>query len=391
MVLLLLTFTDLRFLETVLPQVSFPAGSRALNHLRKAIEDGRFFEDRPFCIKDGIHAQDISFKPHATRFMHSLVVEIPDKSGSADSSIFSPYPNEFDDIVRGFANEVTENQHENLICSVGEGNGSYPLIGDLKYMESADTYRPQLQNGELASEITGEASSGNVYSNPMTSQDIGLPSNASPIGAEFQNLPDSASQSLDTLSKFTSSGSSLFNDEVMSTIRESPMAITDTLNSTNKGSLNLKGSMDNFLSGATESVDMSINRGLDAVKSSYDSVVSSVTDAVKSVTESFDNAVSSLTSSAGNSREQASHEFTGFLVKLQENVSKTGSLATDILRRAIVTVEDSLSNVSTFAVDSYGSAKSLLPPDFKNAVSLSEGKATEILSPVGAAAQQVSR
>ena len=135
---------------------------------------------------------------------------------------------------------------------------------------------------------------------------------------------------------------------------------------------------------------MSIGRAQGAVKSSYASVVSSYTDAVKSVTASIDNAANGLFSSAGNSREQASNEFAGFSIKLKENIYKTGTLATDILRRAIIIVEDSLSNAATFVVYSYGSAKSLLPPEFKNAINVSEEKATEILSPVGAAIQQVS-
>ncbi|ONK72392.1 uncharacterized protein A4U43_C04F18950 [Asparagus officinalis] len=329
-------------------QVSFHAGSRAFYHFHKAIEDGRIIEDRPFCIRDGIHAQEISFRTHGTRFMHSLVVERTDNSGSADSSIFSPYPNEFDDIVRGFPNEVIDNLPENLSCSVGEGNGLHSLTGDLKYVENSE---------------------------------IELPSNAGSFGSEFQSYPDSVPRSVDKLIESTSSESSVFTDRVMSTNDQIPMSTTE--------SLNVKESVDNFLSQVTESLDMSIDRAQDAVKSSYDSFVSSYTDAVKSMTESFDNAVSGVFSSADNSRESASSEFAGFSIQIKEIFSKTGTLATDILRRAIIIVEDSLSNAATFVVYSYGSVKSLLPPDFKNAINVSEEKATDILRPFGAAIQQI--
>ena len=327
---------------------------------------------------------------HGTRFMHSLVVERPDTSGSADSSIFSPYPNDFDDIVRGFSNDVTDNQPENLSCSVAELNGLYPLTGDLKFMESSDISGPKLLNGELVSEITSRISGENVYVDALPSPDTGLSSNASPVGANLQNLPNPLSQSLDTLSESASSVSSLVTDGAPSTTLESSIEITDTLNLTNEESLNLKESIDNFLSGVSKSVDVSIGRAQGDVKSSYTSLVSSYTDAVKRATESFDNAVNDLFSSAGNSREQASSEFGGLSNKLKENIYKTGTLATDILRRAIIIVEDSLSNAATFVVYSYGSAKSFLPPDIKNAINVSEEKSIEILRPVGAAIQQVS-
>lgn len=339
-------------------QLSFHAGSRGFYQLRKAIEDVRIIEGRTFCSQDGIHAQDVSFKAHAARLMHSLVVEHPDKSGAADSSIFSPYPNEFDDIVRGLPNEVTDNPPENLSCLVGEGNRLYPLAGDLKYMGSSEASGAKLRNGQLVTEITN--------------------------GHELQNFANSIPESLNSLSESTASGSPLFTNEVTSVASDNPTEITNTFNLPNEGPLNPKESIDKFLSGVTESIDTSVVKANGALKGSYDTLVSSYTDAVKRLTESFDNAVSGFFSSSGDSREQA-----GISTTIKENLYKTGSLATDILRRVIIIVEDSVSNAATLVVYSYGSAKSLLPSDLKNALNVSEEKAFEILKPVGAAIQQI--
>ncbi|XP_026660060.2 calcium sensing receptor, chloroplastic-like isoform X3 [Phoenix dactylifera] len=96
-----------------------------------------------------------------------------------------------------------------------------------------------------------------------------------------------------------------------------------------------------------------------------------------------------LFSSVANSKEQASSELTGYSSALKENVYRTGTLAVDILRRTIITSEDTLANAATFVVYSYASAKSLLPPDVRDVLELSEEKAVQILSPVGAAFQKV--
>lgn len=275
-------------------QASFHTNSS--ESLRKAVVDANV------CLKDGIHAQDVSFKTHATKSIHSIVIETPNSSASPDSAIFSPYSNKFDDIVRGFPNEMLDNQPETFTCSVGEATGMNSFDRNLIYVD-------------------------NAYGTTNT------------------------------------------------------VPVTEVTNS----SINVKDSVDTFLSKATETVD----KAQDALKSSYNTIVSSLNEAVDNVKDYVDDATNGLFSSVSESKEQASNEITGLSVRLKENIFKTGSVAINILRSVIVMVEDTLSNATTLVGYSYGSLKSLLPPDIKDAINLSEVKIIQILNPVGDAIHQV--
>ena len=72
--------------------------------------------------------------PHSTGYSHSLIEEAPECPSSVDSSIFSPYPSYFDDIVRGFPKGKSESLPENWNCYTKQVGASFPLETDLNYV-----------------------------------------------------------------------------------------------------------------------------------------------------------------------------------------------------------------------------------------------------------------
>ncbi|KAJ6855734.1 hypothetical protein NC651_040390 [Populus alba x Populus x berolinensis] len=72
-----------------------------------------------------------------------------------------------------------------------------------------------------------------------------------------------------------------------------------------------------------------------------------------------------------------------------EAIKKATGIYVDVLRGAIVVVEESIAKGASFVVYSYGSAKDLLPPEITGALNLPQERVTEILRPIGATFQQV--
>lgn len=304
--------------EKLCLQASLHAGAKAFFPLRKVIDDRHIFKDELlFYIQDGTYASDKSLKTHATKYMHSLVVERPQGSGTLDSFILSPYRNESDDIVHGFPNDYLDNLPDSSCYSESEIYGLYPVADDIPGPETLPT--------ELGSGIAAST----------------------------------------------------------------PMPLSDTSDVTDNGFSDLKENVENFITGINQSVDASLGRAEDAVQSTYNTLKMSFTDAIESFTKSIESVFSTSLSSVYNSKEQAGGKLTGFSSMFKENVHGVGGLAIDTLRRAIVTLEDSLGNAASFLVYSYGSAKSLLPPNIKESLDLSEEKAIQIIEPVGAAFQKV--
>jgi hypothetical protein len=69
---------------------------------------------------------------------------------------------------------------------------------------------------------------------------------------------------------------------------------------------------------------------------------------------------SGLKASVDASKEQAAGGVTDVSGALQEKVVGAGAGAVDVLRKAIVTAEDSLGSAATFVANSYGTAKDSL-------------------------------
>jgi hypothetical protein len=227
----------------------------------------------------------------------------------------------------------------------------------------------------------------NVWSPSMETVNETQPSGGARAAVEerFMNFTDESPQNADILV-------GPVEPETISTTDMMPeysTSVSDSLDMDNDPLFNTKTSIEDFVAGASKSLNASVNKGQNAVESSVDAVNSSITSVIKSATAAVDNIVSGLFSTADQNRELAGNRLTSFSSDLKEATSKASVVAVDVLRRTIVAVEDSLTNGVSFVVYSYGSAKDLLPPDIRDALNLSEEKAIEILSPVRTAFPQV--
>ncbi|GFY81282.1 rhodanese/cell cycle control phosphatase superfamily protein [Actinidia rufa] len=137
------------------------------------------------------------------------------------------------------------------------------------------------------------------------------------------------------------------------------------------------------------SINASVNKGETALKNSIDKITSSVTSALKGVNGAVDNTFSKVTSSVDQMGESADNKFTGFSNALKEASNKIGAITVDVLRHAIVQIENSLNQGATFVVYAYGSTKNLLPSEVQNVLSSSEERVVTISRPVGTAFQQI--
>ncbi|KAL0463853.1 UNVERIFIED_CONTAM: hypothetical protein Slati_0272900 [Sesamum latifolium] len=139
-----------------------------------------------------------------------------------------------------------------------------------------------------------------------------------------------------------------------------------------------------------DSIADMINGGDNVLNKSFDTVTSSLNAALTNVNEAVDNVINDIFSFITKSGESASDKLTGFSSELKEGSGRAGFLALDVLRRAIIVVEDSLLVGAKNLGYAYGSAKEFLPQEFQDALNLSEASVLKVLVPVGTAFQQVS-
>jgi hypothetical protein len=150
-----------------------------------------------------------------------------------------------------------------------------------------------------------------------------------------------------------------------------------------------KASVGDLVSGVNESFNAAVNKGEDVLRSSLDTATSFVDSIVKNATTSADNAFSKVFSSVDQTGDLASKKITNVSSGINGVTSKAPALVIDVLRRTVVVVESSLSKGASYVVYLYGSAKEVLPAEIRDSVNVYEGKATQILRPVGSATQQV--
>ncbi|KAG6472526.1 hypothetical protein ZIOFF_069992 [Zingiber officinale] len=350
--------------ESTFMQVSLHASAKVVYPLQKVIDDRCIINNnRPsLYIQDCIYASDRTFRVHF-KSMDSLVVERP--QGSLDTSILSPYPEASDDIVSGFQNDYFDNLPDS--SNYSESYGLYPVGGNLLEPEVF----PNKHEGALANNL----SSTSITALPTNTPYSEVPSITPLSNGEFPNLPESLTQSSGGLMDVASS-SSIYSDA-----RASNSLPVLEIEVANKGFSDIKENVEDIIIGINQSVDSSLKRAEDAVQSTFSTLKISASDTVGSFTKSIDSTLSNFLSSVSITKDQASNN-------LKENVNGAGSVAIDILRRAVIVLEDSLANAGSFVVYSYGTAKSLLPPYIKEVLSLSEEKAKQIVEPVGAAFQK---
>ncbi|KAG5233352.1 calcium sensing receptor [Salix suchowensis] len=122
---------------------------------------------------------------------------------------------------------------------------------------------------------------------------------------------------------------------------------------------------------------------------SLSSAKTSLNDFLGGASEAVDSALSKVFSTFNQTGEVTGDRLTSFSTGLREAIKKTTDTSIEVLRGAVVVVEESLVKGASFVVYSYGSTKELLPPEIRDALNLSEERATKILRPIGATFQQV--
>lgn len=287
-------------------------------------------------LTNGIHLQRISFKTQATKSLFSGFVE---NTQSVPVDSINSCPSELDGI-KCKPSDVWSS-------SVGAINELQPMeSGELKYVDTSGV--PVVEEG-------------------------------------LKDFTDQMTENADTLM-------GPVEPETMSTIELTPedtAPISDSLDIDSSSVSNVKSSFDDFLARASETFSSSIKQGENAVKNSLDTITSSITSVKKSASEVVDNALGGVFSSVDQTGDLAGNKLTGFSTNLTEASSKATAVAIDVLRRTIVVLEDSIVNGASFVVYYYGTTKEMLPPEIRDALNLSEERASEILRPVGSAFQQV--
>lgn len=170
---------------------------------------------------------------------------------------------------------------------------------------------------------------------------------------------------------------------------EKMLFVSDSLNVDNNSVSNVKASAEDFLDRVNESFNASIQQGENAIEKSLDTINSSISTLIKQANQSVDNAFNGVFSSVDQIGEQGRNGLTNFSAGFKDGSIKASVSAIDLLRQVVVAIENSLINATSFVVYSYGSVKELFPPEIRNALSSSEQKAAEILSPIRTGFQQV--
>ncbi|XVF29591.1 hypothetical protein REPUB_Repub15cG0135200 [Reevesia pubescens] len=308
-------------------QISFHGGLRPFTPFQKDFQFRFNSQDKSVLgMSNGNDLHRMSFKSQATESFYSTFVESTEQP--VDMDLINSYSCPDDDVKCNFSNLWSS--------SVEAINESTPVgVGELKYVENSS------------------------------------------ISAAEEKLVDLTNQSVEN----ANNSSGMVGPETMSTIdamAENPTAASSSLNFDNDSASSVKTSLDDFLAGVNESFYSSVNKGENAVKSLLDKITSSITSVKTSAAEAVDNA-----------QALANNKVSYLSSDLKEASSKANAFAVDLLRHTIVVVEDSLSNGASSFVYYYRSAKEILPPEIKDALTLYEERTGKTLKPVGAALQQV--
>jgi hypothetical protein len=161
--------------------------------------------------------------------------------------------------------------------------------------------------------------------------------------------------SADQFSDNTDSLIRLVEPEIPSTIDitpKNPSLGSDSLDMDNDSLSSAKAGFDDFLGEVKGSINTSVNKGGNVVQSSLDTITS----------KAVDGALSKVFSSFDQTGELVGDRLTSFSSGLREATQKATGTSVDVLRVAIVVVEESIAKGASFVVYSYGPAKNLLPP-----------------------------
>ncbi|KAJ6379298.1 hypothetical protein OIU76_016008 [Salix suchowensis] len=321
-------------------QIPLHGGPQPFCSVWKDIESKYYVDDRVLLgMSNGTRPQRMSFKTQAIKSFYSNFVESNEQSISLAFINDHSFPNELVDIKCKFYNDWTS--------SIG-------AIDELHLMGG----------GELK---------------PFESYNI------ADVEEEFVD-------STDRLTENTDSFAGLVEPKTTSTINITPENLSlgpESLEMDNDSLSSAKTSLNDFLGGFKDSINTSVNKGENAMQSSLNTITTSITSIKKSASEVVDSALSKVFSTFNQTGEVTGDRLTSFSTGLREAIKKTTDTSIEVLRGAVVVVEESLVKGASFVVYSYGSTKELLPPEIRDALNLSEERATKILRPIGATFQQV--
>lgn len=136
----------------------------------------------------------------------------------------------------------------------------------------------------------------------------------------------------------------------------------------------------------TQLVDI-VDGGENVLNNSIETITSSLNGALTSASEAVDSVINGINMFLDQTGESAGNKLSGVSSGLKEGSGAAASAALDVLRRTVVIVEDLLMKNIGYA---YDSAKEFLPQDYRDGLRLTEGRIAEVLSPIGAALQQVN-
>ncbi|XP_050236735.1 uncharacterized protein LOC126686640 [Mercurialis annua] len=205
------------------------------------------------------------------------------------------------------------------------------------------------------------------------------------ISATEEGLADITDLSPESADSLTSA----VEPDIVSSGVITPQSSSVVLDVENNSLSSVKTGFENLFDGVRDSLSTSINKGENALQSSLDTITSSTTSITKSANETVDNAFNRIFSAVDQTKGSANNKLTSFSSDLKVAASKAAGFSVDVLRGTIVAVENSVTKGASLIVYSYGSAKEMLPPEIKDALNFSEEKTVQILSPVGAASQQI--
>ncbi|KAG6737156.1 hypothetical protein POTOM_059806 [Populus tomentosa] len=186
---------------------------------------------------------------------------------------------------------------------------------------------------------------------------------------ESYNISDVEEGPLNSADQFADNTDSLIRlvePEITSIIDmtpENPSLGSDSLEMDNDSLSSAKAGFDDFLGEVRDSINTLVNNGGNIMQSPLDTITSSITSIKEGALEA---------------------------VNVALNTQKATGTSVDVLRVAIVAVEESIAKGASFVVYSYGHAKDLLPLEIRGALNLSEEMVIKILRPIGATFQQVN-
>lgn len=130
-----------------------------------------------------------------------------------------------------------------------------------------------------------------------------------------------------------------------------------------------------------------VEGGEDVLNNSIETITSSLNAALARASEAVDSVINDINTFLDQTGESAGNKLSGVSSGLKEGSGAAASASLDVLRRTVVVVEDLLTKNIGYA---YDSAKGFLPQDYQDVLRVTEGSVAGVLSPIGAAFQQVN-